>query len=207
MRIRVFKILKNTSGASFLFVLGLMTFLMSIGISSLVAASANMGFMLQQRQHNQLMILNDSVHRSVFEMLKSQQMSEALAFYVYHHHTSGTAIDAIPPIPVELTLTAPGITDLPEVHIDLKLLNRSVREELALLDVEDDRVLIDFRIAAEVTLDHGRAKLTLRTVYNLTHGELDLDLSADPPVVTFDPGKWALPGRWMWEMVSYDKVR
>lgn len=64
------EILTNKSGASLIFVLGVMAFLFAIGASALAAASANTGFILNQREHNQIIILDDSIHRNILHALQ-----------------------------------------------------------------------------------------------------------------------------------------
>lgn len=84
---RIMKILKDKSGISMIFVLGIMLLLMAIGVSVLVAASANTGFMLNQKEHNQILILDDAVHKNIMYSLQhntsdnnllSRQLIEAI---------------------------------------------------------------------------------------------------------------------------------
>jgi len=67
---KVIKILTDKSGASLIFVLGIMLMLMAIGTSVLTAAGANVGFSLKQREHSQIMILDDSVHKNIMYSLQ-----------------------------------------------------------------------------------------------------------------------------------------
>lgn len=67
---KLVRILKDKTGASFMFVLGIMLLLMAIGVSVLVAASANVGFSLKQKEHSQIMILDESVHKNIMYSLQ-----------------------------------------------------------------------------------------------------------------------------------------
>ena len=66
---RITLILKSASGASILFVLGIMMFLMAIGVSTLVAASANAGFLIKQRDYSKVQMLDRSVHDNIMYSL------------------------------------------------------------------------------------------------------------------------------------------
>jgi len=65
LRNKVLSILKDKSGASLMFVLGIMLLLLAIGGSVLVAASTNVGANVRQEKYNAAVILTDSIHRSI----------------------------------------------------------------------------------------------------------------------------------------------
>jgi len=65
------KLHKNNSGASLLFVLGIMMFLLIIGTSVLLAASTNAGFATNQRERNQIKILDESIHKTIMFSLQN----------------------------------------------------------------------------------------------------------------------------------------
>lgn len=75
---KIVAVLQDTSGASFLFVLGVMLLLMAIAVSVLVAASANTGFVLEQHEHSQIMILDESVHKNILYALQRDKKASEL---------------------------------------------------------------------------------------------------------------------------------
>ncbi|MCL2719529.1 MAG: hypothetical protein FWE14_12200 [Lachnospiraceae bacterium] len=70
MQGRFKELYKDNSGASLLFVLGIMLFLLAIGTSLLVAASTNVGYMTNQREHSQVRILDESIHMTIMFSLQ-----------------------------------------------------------------------------------------------------------------------------------------
>jgi len=70
------KILRNNSGASFVYVMGVMLLLYAIGISALTAASANAGFTQNQRAHTQAILLSDSVQKNILYSLQRDPADE-----------------------------------------------------------------------------------------------------------------------------------
>jgi len=77
------KIIKSKSGASLMFVLGLMMLLLAIGVSVLTAASANYIMPLRQREHSRLLILEESVHKNIMHSLQTpgaNNLSQAIAY-------------------------------------------------------------------------------------------------------------------------------
>ena len=66
------KTLDNKSGASLIFVLGVMLFLMAIGISTMAAAAANSVFIIRQNEYNEVMVLDKSIHENIMFSLQQQ---------------------------------------------------------------------------------------------------------------------------------------
>jgi Tfp pilus assembly protein PilV len=64
------KTLKRTSGASLIFVLFIMLFLMSIGVSTLAAAFANSGYIMRQSDYSRVRLLYESVHENIMHSLQ-----------------------------------------------------------------------------------------------------------------------------------------
>jgi len=75
----VHKILKCKSGASLLFVLGIMMLLLALGTSAIAAATANIGYNLRQREQNNIRVLTNSVHRSILHSLNVDLADPPLA--------------------------------------------------------------------------------------------------------------------------------
>jgi hypothetical protein len=66
---RIIQTLKSKSGASMMFVLGVMLTLLFISTSVLVAASAAVGAVINRQVNNQLGLYADSIHRTVYHSL------------------------------------------------------------------------------------------------------------------------------------------
>jgi len=60
----------SKSGASMIFVLGIMMFLMAIGVSTLAAAGANTVFVVRQNEFNRVRFLDESIHNSIRDSLQ-----------------------------------------------------------------------------------------------------------------------------------------
>jgi hypothetical protein len=67
----------NKTGASLVFVLGVMMMLLAIGVSVFAAASANTGARLRQEVYHQVVLLNESVQESIFHMLTQKPVEYA----------------------------------------------------------------------------------------------------------------------------------
>jgi hypothetical protein len=61
---------RGKSGASLIFVLGIMMMLMAIGFSVFAAASANRGAALRQTEHNAVLLLENSIHNNIRHSLQ-----------------------------------------------------------------------------------------------------------------------------------------
>jgi hypothetical protein len=64
-------LLKDNRGASLLFVLGIMMFLLVICTSVLVAAGNNVSYMVNQREYSQIQALDESIHRAIMFSLQA----------------------------------------------------------------------------------------------------------------------------------------
>jgi len=73
---RIQAVLSSRSGASLLFVMGIMFLLLAIGGSVMAAASSNYGSNIRQNQYNAAVVLNDSIQRNIRHSL--QMNSETL---------------------------------------------------------------------------------------------------------------------------------
>ncbi|MCL2052057.1 MAG: hypothetical protein FWG91_10080 [Lachnospiraceae bacterium] len=70
----------DNSGASLLFVLGITLFLLAIGVSLMVAASTNAGYLSNQREFSQIKILDESIHRTIMYSLQDNENYGSLGF-------------------------------------------------------------------------------------------------------------------------------
>ena len=132
------KILKDKTGASLIFVLGIMLLIMAIGVSALVAASANTGFMLRQKEHNQILILDDAIHKNIMYSLQRDTASDGLlsrqlVMAIYD------ARDPDPPVSaplaifpdISLTISFDNGLEAESNHIKVKSITLSFPETLA----------------------------------------------------------------------------
>jgi len=78
LKSKIAAILKNTSGVSLMFVLGVMMMLLLIGASLLVAASSNVGTNIRQNEFNRVMLLSNSIHRNIMYSLQAEPENEGL---------------------------------------------------------------------------------------------------------------------------------
>jgi len=75
---KVSKIIKCKSGASIIFILGIMMFLMAIGVSTMAAAFANIGYVTRQRDYSIVRILDESIHNNIMFSLQEDIKNENL---------------------------------------------------------------------------------------------------------------------------------
>jgi len=123
-------IIKDKSGVSLIFVLGVMMFLLAIGASLLAAASANIGANVRQNEYNRVIVLGDSIHRSIMHSLQADpedenSLANRLAWIVYETPD----IVSQGSIELELDIDTPGNDDVPEymtISITLSFLFREV---------------------------------------------------------------------------------
>lgn len=76
-------ILKNNSGISLLFVLGIMLLFFAIGGSAIAAASANVGGYIRQMRSNQIRVLEYSIHRNIkFSLLDDPENPDLMSYQI-----------------------------------------------------------------------------------------------------------------------------
>jgi len=75
---KIKKALKCKSGASIVFVLGIMMFLMAIGVSTMAAGAANSGALMRQNEYNKILMLGKSVHDNIMFSLQADPGNEDL---------------------------------------------------------------------------------------------------------------------------------
>jgi len=76
--LRLYNKIKNTlkrrSGASLILVLGVMLFLLAIGISTMAAAFANAGYIMRQNDYNRVRLLHESIHENIMHSLQANTL-------------------------------------------------------------------------------------------------------------------------------------
>jgi len=130
LKSKIAAILKDKSGVSLMFVLGVMMFLLAIGASLLAAASANIGANVRQNEYNRVIVLGDSIHRSIMHSLQADpedenSLANRLAWIVYETPD----IVSQGSIELELDFDTTGNDSVPEymtVTVSLSFLNREV---------------------------------------------------------------------------------
>ena len=70
---KVKTLLKSKSGASLMFVLGIMMMLLAVGASVMTAATANVGSNIRQNHYNNAVLLSDSIHRNIMHSLNMDE--------------------------------------------------------------------------------------------------------------------------------------
>ena len=94
--------IKNESGVSILFVLGIMMMLLAVGASVMAAAFGNVGIGIRQERHNRAMLLTDSIHRNIMHSLQMDNavfedyLSGQLAWYIFENAGDLDDPDGIP---------------------------------------------------------------------------------------------------------------
>jgi hypothetical protein len=78
---KILSALRRTSGASMIFVLGVMMFLMAIGVSTLSAAFANAGYVMRQSDFARVRLLHESIHENIMFSLQFNPEDESLLGY------------------------------------------------------------------------------------------------------------------------------
>jgi hypothetical protein len=222
---KIAPILKDKSGASLLFVLGVMMLLLSIGASVMAAASANIGSYIRQREFNQVRILGDSVHRSIRYSLghdpeNPDLMSQQIVMGLYEAHDSGSGglddielrIGQINGVdvhdPSNLAWVEDIVLSFPSEHQKIDL-TPEVPEIPPQYD--DDGTLlspgapgipktaaVDTRMEVTIAVSTRNRSITTRAVYEYTGGVLSED--ADE-LMRFLPGSFGI-----WRLVSYGNV-
>ena len=106
-------LLKRTSGASLILVLGIMLFLMAIGVSTMSAAFANAGYIMRQNDFNRVKLLHESIHENImFSMQDRPGYPNSLGYRI-----AMAIFDANDP-----RTYAPGVPVSPLGSIDLDIL-------------------------------------------------------------------------------------
>jgi len=114
---RTLVILKNKSGASLMFVLGIMLLLLAISASVLTAASANIGSNVRQNKYNTAIVLTESIHGSIKHSLEmtpfstdylDEEFENSLAYQIVQLIYSNTNSE-VPIETVKLDVDIPGV--------------------------------------------------------------------------------------------------
>ena len=209
---RILTVLKSKSGASILFVLGIMLFLLAVGSSVMAAASANHGSNARQNRYNAALVLNESIQRNIRYSLQSTDentLASNLTRALYDNRNTPLSM-------FELNLT--GVTGLittgdsrnatvtlnfPEQNV------HSISAVPAMPELDEPRrpttaivnsVLI---VEVEVVIDASRV-LTTRATYELSNGLLTDEGTYEPDVTDDVVGPLELIDQGQWKLVNYE---
>lgn len=143
---KIVKILKDKTGASLIFVLAVMLCLLVVSVSVLAAATSNAVHIKNQKIHNQLLLLDDSVHNNIMYSLQQDPMdwmegteflSYQLLMALYESHDEGNELADI-----ELTPEISGMDDLNSV-ITLSFTEQLVRIEPEIPEIPATNAEVD----------------------------------------------------------------
>ena len=213
---RLKSVLKNESGVSLLFVLGVLMMLLAAGAAVLAAAMGNVGINVRQERHNRAMLLTDSIHRNIQYSLSrtgvpigefESSLSGQIALLIYE--SSGVMEDItlsvdIPEISYDLpddivlsfpyasvTIT-PFVPEMPELSID-------ERPRTALLSAT---MVVEFTLYVDAGADGNRI-ITSRAVYMYSGGVLEWLPDSFGSIV---PDERNFSEQGVWEMVSFEII-
>jgi len=156
--------LKRTSGASLIFVLGVMMFLMAIGVSTLAAAFANAGYVMRQSEFTRVRLLHESIHENIMYSLQADPEDEDLLGYqiamaIFNANDPAHPAFVLPPptTPENLNPTNPGLAPIPNLEINvigtpLENLGGRVTVERITLSFPDQFVRINEAIPGDDTI-------------------------------------------------------
>jgi len=219
---RILAAIKNKSGASLLFVLGIMLLLLAVSGSLLAAASANYGSNVRQNQYNAAVVLNDSIQRNIRHSLQipSTELSD------FNASLASNLARAIYDASVEndeLTMFELNLGDIipDDTYVTLKFPMQTVHITPAVPEMPElgiERVprtaFLNARMIVEVIVTVGTGNnarvLTTQATYEYSGvmtDDGDWNDEAEPSVGTMsfektNPNDYADPGRWV--MVSYE---
>jgi len=194
---KIIKILQDKTGATMMFVLGIMLLLMAIGVSALVAASANTGFMLNQREYNQILILDDAVHKNIMYSLQydtssDDYLSKQLVMKIYAARApdppESTPLVSFPDMSLDISFSN-GL-EAESNHIQVKSVTLSFPEKLVeMINITDPIPAVftpaeyddEGNLISEKTLDQPREPkmATVNATVNVT-----VEISTNGKIIT-----------------------
>lgn len=219
---RISVILRSKSGASLMFVLGIMLFLLAIAGSIMAAASANIGANVRQERYNRAIVLTDSIHRSIKHSLEIipttddysvdepvNSLAYQLAMAIYEN--ADAPVDT-----VELNIDIPGV-DMSAVNsITLDIIYQDIKftgpiESVPEINPPTLRVprtatinaQMNVRVIVEVESTSQRETprfITTVATYEYKDGVLS-DMNANGEI-----GEMAFSDLGKWELMSYEII-
>jgi len=119
---KIVSVLRSRSGASLLFVLGVLMMILLVGTSVMAAATGNIGINIRQERFNAAMLLSDSINRNIKHSLNvtpadagfEESLAYQLVWAVFDAHEENAPLGEI-----ELGVDIPGV-DMGDVAVTLE---------------------------------------------------------------------------------------
>ena len=181
-------VLKEKTGASMIFVLGIMLFLMAIGVSTMAAAGANAGFILRQSEYSRIRIVDESIHENIMFSLQyvpdddddrsdflGYQIAMAIydAYDAYHDYYKNPA--PLPPAPDD---------GLAPIILTVSVDGNSIDPPGGLITVERIELSFPFRFSESDSLITINPAVPAVTIYDpVTDADIE-DSPRQPKTVT-----------------------
>lgn len=227
------KVLKNKSGASLIIVLGIMLLLMAVGVSALVAASADTGFVLKQKEYNRVMIFDSSIHQNILYSLQGGEdefLSTQLVRAIYKANDSGEG--KLGDIEMDVSVGGTDLTgdDIGKIRLEGITLSFpdqevSIRQPIPAIysttyDDEGEpagKVCVAYRepkvasvnasMIITVIIKANDRFITSRAFYSYTNGELSDDPDGEhQEVATTEVFDMIFTDYGKWELIKYEKA-
>jgi len=210
--------IKNESGVSILFVLGIMMMLLAVGASVMAAAFGNVGIGIRQERHNRAMLLTDSIHRNIMYSLQMEgydefrnYLSGQIAWYIFEnegdlHDDDGRPLD------IPLMVTIPGVDIDGDVSVTLNFAY-NIGSPIDFTDpVTSDITRIvqmsaTMRVEVVVEVGGGERSITSRAYYEYfgSLSEENIDY-ADIDYMEFTYDSFTPESRVGWEAISFQVI-
>lgn len=212
--------LKDQSGASLLFVLGVMLMLLAVGASVLAAAFGNFGIGIMQENHNRAMLLGDSIHRNIEHSLVNladdeNSLAQQIARQIYENsdddsnvivHIDNIKLDVdIPgssPLPVEVTLYFPHASAVITPYVP------EMSEFIPSIPERPRRALLNATMLVRVEVEVNSAGvlgdkrvINFEAVYEYTDGILTEEPAGSSDMEFLIPAH-----RGRWDIVSFEII-
>ena len=122
---RIKRVIGSKSGASLVFVLGIMLFLMAIGVSTMAAAAANSGYVFRQSDYSRVRILDESIHDNIMFSLQHEpesptQLGYQIAQFIFEEFEKFQDDPPLDPDPERLYDILPIELDLSITDIEIE---------------------------------------------------------------------------------------
>jgi len=217
--------MKCKSGASIIFILGIMMFLMVIGVSTMAAAYSNIGYVSRQRDYGVIRILDESIHNNIMFSLQEDITNKNLLgwqlvqeLFDAYDDTNRSLITGISDAIISIdgsdinsndTLN-PGGRYKVDVKFEFPFQNQIFKESGPVEAVDDlfERipriVSLSFEMLVVVEISVKDRTITSRAVYEFTGGKFIEEPGEDPGPdnnMIFIPDDFTV-----WRLVRYEVI-
>jgi len=220
--------IKNESGVSILFVLGIMMMLLAVGASVMAAAFGNVGIGIRQERHNRAMLLTDSIHRNIMHSLLEYDddddfmdyLSGQIAWYIFEHRYRGYPYErhlhedgggTYVPIDIPLAVTIDGVDIDGDVDVILNFAYNigSPIDFIAPGDSFTTRIVqmsATMRVEVVVEVGGGERSITSRAYYEFFGSLRVTDEDDYIDDIEFTPDDWDEDNWIGWEPISFQII-